>query len=463
MRHALSAIILAVCFAIATQAQITTNANISPVLTTAPSTFAVGQTAGMLLCVSNGNPLSTQKLNANDAFKLSFDSASGSLASFSTQAVVNSTSLSAGDFRISGGTTNQIVITYIGAIKPFPPGDSVCVRVMLNTRATVGSGKLTFTGPANATTRYNPSTPAFTQLSFVDFPVAPVGPPGPQGPVGPAGAQGLQGPIGLQGSMGLPGPQGLPGATGQQGPAGAQGAKGDTGATGATGQTGATGPAGPMGPQGLQGNQGPQGATGLQGPKGDQGIAGAIGPQGLQGPIGATGQQGPMGQQGDPGPTGAQGVAGPIGPQGPQGDVGPQGPQGISGSTPIIQTAQLNSPFGSQDPSLLPVDLSVSTGPNQPGTFIATVALNMKSGGSYPSVGLMVYVDGSPVGQEYDQTFPTDNVTPGNFALNTITFSVTGHINSASHTIQVYAKVIPNSGSGGILIYSGTMNVLLFQ
>lgn len=181
MRYFLSAAIIFLsaitCFA--------QGANITPSLTVAPSAFAAGQTSSALICVSNSNGASTQKLQVNDAFRLVFDAGAG-VPVFQLAVSVNSTTLTASDFLISGANTSQIVITYKTATaKTFPPGDSVCVKLALSTPNKVGAGKITFTGPT-VTTRFNAATPKFAQLSIIDFPIS-SGTPGPPGPQGPAG------------------------------------------------------------------------------------------------------------------------------------------------------------------------------------------------------------------------------------------------------------------------------------
>jgi hypothetical protein len=200
---------------------------ITPVVTVSPPIFPAGQSASIFLSVSNGNPNSNKSIQPGDAFSFTFDAASGSGFSWQGPVLVNSATLSAADFNVTAPASAQITITYQGIAKAFPPGDSFTIEVSFQTPATVGTGRLTFQAPIGTGGRYNEVIPAFTIISFVDFPTGPKGdpgPPGPQGPQGPVGPQGSQGPQGPQGPQGLQGPQGSQGptgATGPQGPAGA--------------------------------------------------------------------------------------------------------------------------------------------------------------------------------------------------------------------------------------------------
>src|SRR5689334_3206926 len=112
------------------RAQDSGNAQITPVVTVAPNLFAVGQFSTTFVCISNGNPASTKSIQAGDAFKLTFDPSIGVVAAVVPPVMVNSSNLSAADFTASvGSVPNQIVIRFVGATKPFIPGDSICVKV----------------------------------------------------------------------------------------------------------------------------------------------------------------------------------------------------------------------------------------------------------------------------------------------------------------------------------------------
>jgi len=209
------------------------NSQITPVVTVAPNLFPAGQLSDTFLCVSNGNPSSTQFIQDGDVFKLTFDPSIGIVTTVAAQALVNSSNLQAADFSVSlGSAPNQIVISYIGASKRFMPGDSFCVKVSFTANNAIGSGKITcessYSGGEQG--RYNNVDPKYTTISIVDFATGPPGMKGDKGDKGDAGPQGQVGP---------------PGPTGPQGPAGAQGPAGPTGATGEQG------PAGPQGPKGL--------------------------------------------------------------------------------------------------------------------------------------------------------------------------------------------------------------------
>ena len=248
------------------------NAKITPVVTVAPTLFAAGKASNAYLCVSNGNPSANKNIQSGDTFRLTLDNAVGAVSSFVSPVLVNSAILTAADFAVTfGATNNQIVIRYTGATKRFAPGDSFCVQVLFTASSNLGSGKMTAQGPSSGgeNGRYDNVLPAYTVISIVNFPTGPAGPQGPQGVQGPVGPMGPQGEHGVQGPVGAMGPQG------------SQGPKGDTGATGATGPQGSNGDKGDIGPQGVQG---PAGAAGVQGPQGDQGLAGSQGPQGEPGP-----------------------------------------------------------------------------------------------------------------------------------------------------------------------------------
>src|SRR5438045_3083037 len=126
---------------LATNIQAQTNNNrITPLLTVAPSIFAAGQTSNALLCISNDNATSAQRIQAKDTFTLTFDNVVGTVT-FDQQIILNSSILTAADFGIQQGTTsNQILITYKGAIKTFPPGDRFCVRATIATPNKLGAG-----------------------------------------------------------------------------------------------------------------------------------------------------------------------------------------------------------------------------------------------------------------------------------------------------------------------------------
>ena len=250
---------------------------IRPAITLAPTIFPPGDVARFIACVLNVNPLSTVKIKPGDVFSVSIGSTGGTVLS-AGPVFVDTAEMLPADFALaSGGTANEILITYVGEKKPFGPGESFCVEVSLQTSTQAGPFEVVLTPPDLP--RYDPWGRRYRVVSIADWatgtigPQGPEGPQGPPGPQGPAGPQGEQGPQGAIGPQGATGPQGLQGATGPQGPQGATGPQGPQGATGPQGPQGATGP---QGPQGATGLQGPQGATGLQGPQGPQGPSATI-------------------------------------------------------------------------------------------------------------------------------------------------------------------------------------------
>jgi hypothetical protein len=274
---------------------------IIPEVTVSPAIFPVAANSSLFLTITNGNAQKINNIQAGDAFKFTFGTASGTGFTLESALLVNSSSLNAVDFLVTIDQANKrITVTYLGFTKPFPSGDSFALKVSFLAPNQIGPAKITTEGPVN--TRFSAVSPSYTAISFADFPT---------GPKGDKGETGAQGPQGLAGPQGVQGPQGPVGATGAAGPQGAVGAQGPQGATGAAGPQGATGATGPQGAVGAQGPAGATGAQGLQGPKGD---TGATGPQGIQG---ATGTQGPQGLQGATGAQGPQGLQGPQGPPAP--------------------------------------------------------------------------------------------------------------------------------------------------
>jgi hypothetical protein len=211
------------------------NSQITPVVTVAPNLFAAGQVSNTFVCISNGNPASSKSIRTGDLFKLTFDPSIGVVTSVAAPVLVNSSILNAADFIVFlGSTSNEIVMSYVGASKRFMPGDSFCVKVTFTASAVIGSGKVNGEAPSSGADLgvYNKIDPKFTTISIVDFATGPPGvkgdkgDPGPQGPVGAQGPTGQQGPSGPMGTQGPQGPAGPAGATGSQGPAGPQGPKG---------------------------------------------------------------------------------------------------------------------------------------------------------------------------------------------------------------------------------------------
>ena len=151
------------------------NGLISPQLSISPQIFPKGVRSSTFLTITNQNPASTAVLNQGDTFTLSprecgiWSSVSG--------VFVNSGNLSASDFSaklVSAGSSKNIVITYINPDpEKFAPGDSLAVKLTLSPKKVVGTGTVTFSGPANATTRFGAPSPKYTAISSVDFPKAP--------------------------------------------------------------------------------------------------------------------------------------------------------------------------------------------------------------------------------------------------------------------------------------------------
>src|SRR3990167_2827663 len=326
---------------------------INPVPDVSPAIFSIGENTSVFLNVSNENPTSVENIISGDFFQFTFDSESGADFALESDVIVNSSTLIADDFDVSLSQSNrQVTITYRGASKPFPAGDSFGVKVSFNTPIEVGLGQITFT-VINNIKRYYPLQPSYNIISFADFPTGPLGPSGPEGPQGPQGEQGpigLTGPQGLQGETGLQGPEGHLGPIGPQGQTGPQGPEGlnwkgtwNTSVNYITddavsyngsswiakrdnanvspsegddwtiiAQKGEQGQQGTAGADGATGADCATGATGAEGPQGPTGPIGPMGLQGIQGLQGDQGVQGLQGQQGDTGDTGLQGPPGPV-------------------------------------------------------------------------------------------------------------------------------------------------------
>jgi hypothetical protein len=366
---------------------------IIPIFSVSPNIFPYGKVSDTFFCVTNGNAGSDKEIRSGDAFSFTLDAAAGTLSYPGTPVLVSSATLASLDFSASLAG-NKLTITYTGAAKAFPPGDSFCVKVSLTATSVTRAYKVACQvtpGSSSGVSRYDAPSPEIATIAVVDFPTGPQGPqgePGPQGPQGPQGAKGDKGDVGATGPAGPQGPKGDKGDPGVQGATGAQGPQGPPGPKG---DTGLAGPQGPQGPQGVQGPQGPQGAPGPKGVnwKGSWNVAtvyaaddavshngsswlakrsnsntqpaegddwtlialkGETGPQGQKGDTGAQGAQGLKGDTGPQGPAGPQGetgATGPAGPQGPKGDTGLQGAKGDPGAT---GPAGPQGPTGPQGP-----------------------------------------------------------------------------------------------------------------
>src|SRR5579864_9316803 len=213
---------------------------IRPAISMTPNLLAVGQSATVLVTITNENPASNQQLLPGDAFTLDFDLADGEIQSFLPSVSVTSGTLSWGDFVVSqGATASQLVITYFGLPAIFGPRDSISIEPTLRAASAVRTNNLTIQIPNQD--RFVSPHRNFATLTSADFPFGVPGPAGAAGPAGPTGPQGSAGP------PGQPGPQGLVGPQGPQGFVGLQGL------------------GGPQGPQGPQGFMGPQGFAGQPG------------------------------------------------------------------------------------------------------------------------------------------------------------------------------------------------------
>ncbi|MEW6125893.1 MAG: hypothetical protein AB1757_02420 [Acidobacteriota bacterium] len=178
-----------------------TSTTILPVVSIAPPLFPIGQPSSFCITVTNGNPLSTASIINGDSFTFTFGQASGSDLTIDSPALVNSTSLSAGDFAVVLTATNQLTITYQGATKPFRAGESFAIKLRLTAPATIGSGRIVAQGPAaKGGGRYSDMNPAISAISFVDFAT---GPKGDKGDKGDPGVQGVKGDKGDKGDPGV--------------------------------------------------------------------------------------------------------------------------------------------------------------------------------------------------------------------------------------------------------------------
>ena len=66
---------------------------ITPVVTVFPALFLTGQTSSFFLCVSNGNPKSTEQIQSGDIFKFTFDANSGANFALHSPVLVNSSTV----------------------------------------------------------------------------------------------------------------------------------------------------------------------------------------------------------------------------------------------------------------------------------------------------------------------------------------------------------------------------------
>lgn len=126
--------------------------NITPICTVGPNVFQVGKESHTFLTVANGNSNSTAQIQDGDTFTFTLDDTMVTAFMSDFQVLVNSSTLLPGEFRASQGTSNkQIVITYVGLAKAFPPGDSFSLKVTLavpNAAGILGAYKVNFQGPA---------------------------------------------------------------------------------------------------------------------------------------------------------------------------------------------------------------------------------------------------------------------------------------------------------------------------
>src|SRR5215510_5168992 len=118
--------------------------NMTPVVTITPNLFRVGTSSNTFVTITNGNQNSAKTMQTGDSFKLTFDSNIGTVVSFESVLMVNSSTLSSADFLASAGSSaNQLVITYVGTTsKLFGPGDSFCVKISVAASPLTGSGKV---------------------------------------------------------------------------------------------------------------------------------------------------------------------------------------------------------------------------------------------------------------------------------------------------------------------------------
>lgn len=144
--------------------------NITPVVNVAPAVFAAGQSAEAYLTITNGNPTSTKQIQANDAFTITLDSALGSGFTFVAPLLVNSATLTAGDFTVTPNGS-QVIISYTnGAAKSFAPGDTLSLKVTFTATATLKAYKVTWQGPyvkGASNGRFNDVVPRYTAVQVV--------------------------------------------------------------------------------------------------------------------------------------------------------------------------------------------------------------------------------------------------------------------------------------------------------
>lgn len=135
------------------------NPQITPTVTLAPTLFAAGHEALLFGCISNANPDSRRELVARDIFTLTLDPAGVTVTELGPF-LVDSTTLRARDFTAGfGATANEVFITYVGASKGFPTGDTVCLQLSVQASSNPGPFEVTLDGPG-ARERYNPSVPS---------------------------------------------------------------------------------------------------------------------------------------------------------------------------------------------------------------------------------------------------------------------------------------------------------------
>ena len=144
------------------------NTLIIPEVTVSPAIFPVGANSSLFLTITNGNAQKVNNIQSGDAFKFTFGTASGTGLTLESALLVNSSSLNAADFLVTIEQANKrITVTYLGATKPFPSGDSFAIKVSFLAPNQIGPAKIITEGPVN--TRFSAVSSSYTAISFADL------------------------------------------------------------------------------------------------------------------------------------------------------------------------------------------------------------------------------------------------------------------------------------------------------
>ncbi|HQK86877.1 MAG TPA: hypothetical protein PLU25_04535 [Acidobacteriota bacterium] len=112
-----------------------------PDFSVSPALIPVDSTSDAFLCLSNSYNARYASFQPGDTFTFTFDTGCGQLVHVEPAVYINSATLRSVDFTVQANLSrNQIVMKYRGLIKAYEPGDSVCIRITLQTDPFVGQG-----------------------------------------------------------------------------------------------------------------------------------------------------------------------------------------------------------------------------------------------------------------------------------------------------------------------------------